>query len=224
MTKTKDQRPKSAVTTEVVGIVLAAGRSQRMGAFKPLLPFGSKTVIETAIENLRSGGIEAVVVVIGTGPRAEELQAYLHNANVIIAINPDPDSEMSSSIACGVRAVPAGTTAVVINPVDHAAVPGQVVTKLLTAWQQGARLVKPSWRQRGGHPVLIDLAFGQELLNLDPDAGLKALFSQHPDQLQRIDVNSNLIARDMDTWDDYLALHQEVFGVPAPEVPPGERA
>ena len=46
-------------------ILLAAGRSSRMGAFKPLLPFGNKTVIECCIDALREGGVETIVVVLG---------------------------------------------------------------------------------------------------------------------------------------------------------------
>lgn len=216
MTKTKDQSPKSH---NVAAIILAAGRSQRMGAFKPLLPFGPKTVVETCIENMRSGGVETVVVVIGQGKRAKELKTHLQNSNVTFAINPDPESEMSASIACGVRALPEGIQAVVINPVDHAAVPGEVVALLLHEWKQDALLVKPSWNQVGGHPVLIDLEFRDELLGLDPDGGLKSFFREHQEHVRRIEVDSNYIARDMDTWDDYLALHQEVFGVAAPELP-----
>ncbi len=216
MTKSKDQRPKSH---EVAAIILAAGRSKRMGAFKPLLPFGPKTVIETCIENMRSGGVETVVVVLGQGPRADELKTHLQNSNVIFAINPDPESEMSASIACGVRVLPEGIQAVIINPVDHAAVPGEVVAVLLSEWKQGARLVKPTWNQRGGHPVLIDLEFRAELLTLDPDGGLKSFFSHRQEQVRRVAVNSNYIARDMDTWDDYVALHQEVFGDAAPNLP-----
>lgn len=222
MTKTKDQRPKTS--RAVSAIILAAGQSTRMGAFKPLLPFGPKTVIDTCIDNMRSGGVETVVVVVGSGPRADKLKSHLQNSNVIFAVNPDPDSEMSSSIACGVRAVPNSTRAVIINPVDHAAVPGEIVALLVNEWQRGALLVKPSWNQRGGHPVLIDLAFRDQLLDLDPRGGLKAFFNQHQDQVKRVEVESNLIARDMDTWDDYLALHQEVFGEPAPALPSGERA
>lgn len=214
--KSKDQSPK---TTAVAAIILAAGRSQRMGAFKPLLPFGPKTVIETCIENMRSGGVETIVVVVGQGPRAEELKTHLNNANVTLAINPEPESEMSASIACGVRALPDGIQAVIVNPVDHAAVPGEVVAMLLGEWTQGAPLVKPTWKERGGHPVLIDLKFRDELLNLDPSGGLKSFFSQHRGQVKRIAVHSNCIARDMDTWDDYVALHQEVFGDAAPELP-----
>ena len=163
-------------TNAVAAIILAAGRSQRMGAFKPLLPFGPKTVIETCIDHLRGGGIETVVVVLGHDPRGDKLKAHLHASNVTFAINPEPESEMSASIACGVRALPEGIQAVVINPVDHAAVPPEVVATLVSEWQQGARLVKPTWKDRGGHPVLIDLSFRDELLKLNPNGGLKTFF------------------------------------------------
>jgi molybdenum cofactor cytidylyltransferase len=223
MTTTENQSPKTQgpqpKTNLVSAIILAAGRSQRMGAFKPLLPFGPKTVIETCIENMRRGGVESVVVVLSRDARAEEIKTRLRNANVTFAINPDAESEMSDSIACGVRALPEEIQAVIINPVDHAAVPCEVVAVLLDDWRQGARLVQPTWNGRGGHPVLIDLKFRDELLNLDSDGGLKTFFSQHRELVSRVAVNSNYIARDMDTWDDYVALHQEVFGDAAPELP-----
>ena len=119
---------------------------------------------------------------------------------------------------------PKATRAVIINPVDHAAVPSEVIAQLINEWTAGVLLVKPTWNERGGHPVLVDLGFRDELLSLDPDGGLKAFFSAHREQVRRIPVNSNYIARDMDTWDDYRALHQEVFGVPPPELPPREPA
>ena len=222
MTKTKDQKPKTNAVNGVSGLILAAGRSERMGAFKPLLPFGPKTIIETCIDNLRYGGVDTIVVVISQGPRAQALKEHLKNARITFAVNPDPRSEMSESIACGVSQLPEETKAVIINPVDHAAVPTSVVEALLREWEQGAKLVKPTWNERGGHPVLADLCFRDELLHLDPDGGLKAFFHGHEGQVVRVPVNSNYIARDMDTWDDYRALHQEVFGVSPPEQIPAK--
>jgi molybdenum cofactor cytidylyltransferase len=221
MTKTKGQKPKTNEVNEVAAIILAAGRSERMGAFKPLLPFGATTVIETCIENIRGGGVDTIVVVLGQGPQSEELKDHLQKSHVTFALNPDPRSEMSASIACGVRALSRAAKAVIINPADHAAVSSEVVAQLITGWKKGALLVKPTWEDRGGHPVLIDLSFRDELLTLDSQAGLKAFFNAHQEQVRRLPVNSNYIARDMDTWDDYCALHQEVFGVPPPErIPP----
>ena len=202
-----------SVVEDIAAIVLAAGRSQRMSAFKPLLPFGAKTVIEACIEYLRSGGIETVIVVLGQGSGAEELKQQLKDSRVIFAVNPDPASEMSVSIACGLRAIPESAKAVVITPADHPAVPAEVVQLLINEWKNGPRLVIPTNKGRGGHPVLIDLGFLDELLSLDPSRGLKGFFDAHRNQVSRVAVDSNYIARDMDTWDDYRALHQEVFGV-----------
>src|ERR687894_245346 len=91
-------------------ILLAAGQSRRMGAFKPLLPFGNKTVVECCIDYLREGGTRNIVVVLGH--RADEIRGLIRN--VTIAINPDPNSEMGASIAAGIQALPETTKAVLI--------------------------------------------------------------------------------------------------------------
>src|SRR5688572_14339353 len=140
MAKTKDQRPTTN-ESEVAAIILAAGRSERMGAFKPLLPFGTRSVIEACIDYLRDAGIETVIVVLGQGPGAKDLREHLLDSGVIFAINPDLRSEMSDSIACGVREIPESAKAVVITPADHPAVPAEVVRKLIDHWKNGARLV-----------------------------------------------------------------------------------
>jgi molybdenum cofactor cytidylyltransferase len=215
MTKIENQRPKTKID-DVAGIILAAGRSQRMGAFKPLLPFGPKTVIETCIDNMRSGGVQTVIVVISQDTRAEEIKTRLLHADIIFAVNPNPESEMSASIAYAVLNTPKTIKAVIINPVDHAAVPGGVISVLIGEWEKGARLVKPISNHRGGHPVLVDMVFRNQLQQLNPEGGLKAFFRKHQDEVKRVEANSIYVARDMDTWDDYRALHQEVFGVPAP--------
>ena len=184
-----------------------------MGAFKPLLPFGNKTVIERCIDYLREGGVDTIVLVLGH--RADDVRAKL--SGVKFAFNPDPDSEMGASIASGVRELPDEAEATLIALSDHPAVPATVVSRLLESWRQGARIVVPTWRERGGHPVLVDLSFKFDLLSLDSSGGLRAFLETHRGEVQRVPVNSPYIARDMDTWDDYRALHEEVTGEAAPE-------
>ena len=200
---------------KVAATLLAAGQSKRMGAFKPLLPFGNKTVIGSCIDYLREGGVETIVVV--TGHRADEVRATLATHNVRFAFNPDPNSEMGASIAAGIRELPDTAEATLIALVDHPAVPARVVATLIDAWTNGARLVIPTWQNRGGHPVLVDLDFKSELLSLSSSGGLRALFENHAREVQRVEVDSPFIARDMDTWDDYVTLHREATGQPAPE-------
>jgi molybdenum cofactor cytidylyltransferase len=196
-------------------ILLAAGQSRRMGAFKPLLPFGNKTVIECCIDYLQQGGVEMIVVVLGH--RAEQVRQTLKNLPVTFALNPDPTSEMGASIAAGVRQLSPFAEATLIALSDHPAVSASVVSTLIERWKSGARLVVPTWQERGGHPILVDLSFKSELLNLSSTGGLKALLAAHPKELERVPVDSPFIARDMDTWDDYQALHREVTGAPAPD-------
>jgi len=196
--------------SEVGAILLAAGRSRRMGTFKPLLPFGETTVIRSCIQNLREAGVEDIVVVLGH--RAEELQQTVADLHLGFAVNLDPTSEMSASIACGVKELPLDTGAMLIALTDQPAVPPDVIRAIVSAWSSGSLLVIPEFQGRGGHPVLVDFSFREKLSNLDGD--LRSFFRAHQERVRRLPVNSHLIARDMDTWDDYCSLHKEVFGVP----------
>jgi CTP:molybdopterin cytidylyltransferase MocA len=196
---------------DIAAIVLAAGRSRRMGVFKPLLPFGDSTVVENCIGNLRAAAVEDIVVVVGH--HAEEIRQQLAARDFTFAVNPNPDSEMGESIARGVEQVNRSVRAVIIALVDHPAVPPAIITILIDEWRRGARLVQPEYKGRGGHPVLIDLAYRNELLALDPADGLRALFAAHRDEVKRVTVESPYVARDMDTWEDYRRLHEDVFGV-----------
>lgn len=186
-----------------------------MGAFKPLLPFGRRTVAETCVANLMSAGVGEVVVVVGH--RADEVRRRLSHLPVRFALNADPESEMGLSIARGVERLSPGARAVLIALVDQPAVPPSVVAALNEAAERtGSRLVVPVYGGRGGHPVRIDLSFRRELTSLDPDRGLRALFESHRAEVLRLPVDSPYVARDMDRWDDYRALHLEVFGTEPP--------
>ena len=195
----------------IAAILLAAGQSRRMGAFKPLLPFGERTVVEACLGNLLEGGVEEVVVVIGH--RADEMRARLAHIPTRFAVNDDAESEMGVSIARGVEQISQAAEAAFIALVDQPAIPPEIIRLLVEERARtGARLIVPEYAGRGGHPVLIDLGFRQELLNLDPQRGLRALFAAHRDQVLRVGVASPYIARDMDRWDDYCELYREVFG------------
>lgn len=192
-----------------------------MGAFKPLLPFGDCRVIQCCIRYLVSGGVENIVVVLGH--RAAEVQAALQKFPVTFALNPDPESPMSDSIACGVRELPPDCQAAFITPADYPAVPSEIVSKLTNYWQSSpAKLLLPEYKERGGHPVLVDMCFRSELLALDPQRGLRSLFDAHREQVIRIPVDSPFVARDIDTWEDYCALYREVIGSEPSELLPDQ--
>ena len=197
-------------------ILLAAGKSRRMGAFKPLLPFGEQVVVEACIKNLLDGGVETLVVVLGH--RAEEMRERLAHLPVSFAVNALEDSGMSVSIARGVERVPAEAGAILIALCDQPAIPPNVIRFLIDEWRRtGAPLLVPEFAGRGGHPVLIDCRFRQKLLELESERGLRSLFDAHREAVRRVPVDSPFVARDMDTWEDYVRLHREVFGSAPPD-------
>jgi molybdenum cofactor cytidylyltransferase len=207
------------VKKEVAAILLAAGRSRRMGAFKPLLPFGEKTVVLACVENLLEGGARRVVAVVGH--RAVEVERELSRyPTVRTVVNEEAESEMGVSIARGLVAVDEEARGLLVALADQPAVPPSVIRAVVGAWRERrAPLVVPTYEGRGGHPVLVDLRFRRELLSLPAERGLRALFDAHREEVLRLPVDSPYIVRDMDTWDEYAALHEEVFGRPAPAAP-----
>jgi molybdenum cofactor cytidylyltransferase len=197
---------------QVSAILLAAGRSRRMGAFKPLLPFGDSTVIKSCLRHLSGAGVSEIVVVLGH--RADELRGHLKDFEVTFAVNPDPESEMSVSIARGLEQISPAANALLIALVDHPAVDSGTIRAITDEWARGSKFVQPEYNGRGGHPVLMDLSFRDELLHLDPEKGLRNFFEAHRVEVRRLAVESPFVARDMDTWEDYVSLHQDVFGRP----------
>jgi len=184
-----------------------------MGAFKPLLPFGGRTVAEACVENLREGGAGEVVVVLGH--RGDELRERLRRYGFVrFASNDEAGSEMGASVARGVEAVSEGAGAILVALVDQPAVPPPVIRDLIEARvRTGARVVMPVWEARGGHPVLVGAELREELTRLDAGEGLRGLLRARASEVLRLPVRSPYVRRDMDTWEDYVALHREVFGV-----------
>ncbi|MGB7921676.1 MAG: nucleotidyltransferase family protein [Pyrinomonadaceae bacterium] len=217
-----EEKPDSSRSSSLIShpyiaaILLAAGRSRRMGAFKPLLTFGQSTVIESCINNLREGGVERIVVV--TGHRGDQLRERLAHLPLSFAVNEDAESEMSVSIARGVERLHDETEALFVALCDQPAVEPWVLRLLIDERAAtGARLVVPEYEGRGGHPVLLDSDFREELMHLDPQRGLRELFDAHREEVRRVPVASAYVARDMDTWEDYVALHEEVLGFRPPD-------
>jgi molybdenum cofactor cytidylyltransferase len=124
---------------------------------------------------------------------------------------------MGVSVARGVEAVSEGADAALVALVDQPAVPPSEIAKLFEARRRtGARLVLPEWEGRGGHPLLVDLSLREELSGVVPEKGLRALFDAHRAEVLRVPAASPYVARDMDTWEEYAALHLEIFGTPPP--------
>jgi putative nucleotidyltransferase with HDIG domain len=205
----------SAATT--AAIVLAAGFSSRMGAFKPLLPFGERTVVDHVVTNLRAAGVERVHVV--TGFEADALAPELTRLGVVRAHNPDFATGMFSSVRAGVASLPADVDAFLLAPVDVPLLrPSTIARVLRAAATRDSAIVYPTFRGKRGHPPLVRRALFAEIVDSVGDGGLRALLARHEDAASEIAVFDWGCLVDMDRRDDYRLLAAALASHCVPDV------
>jgi molybdenum cofactor cytidylyltransferase len=175
-----------------------------MGRPKLLLEVEGRPIIRHAVERVISAGIRHVFVV--AGPDHEGLAQALDGLPVRFAVNPTPEAGQGSSVSAGVRALAAGTTAVLIALGDQPGVPAEVIPALLEALKRpGKCIAAPRYADGLGNPVLFAASIFPELLVLAGDRGARAVVLQDPSRLAQVDIGSPM-PKDIDTPEDYESL------------------
>lgn len=188
----------------ICGIVLAAGRSRRMGEPKALLAAGDETFLHRAIRALREGGCAYVVVVTARlddeAARRIAEEAALLDAG--IAVNPAAESQQADSLRVGLRSLPPEAEAAVVAPVDVPDVSGALVRAVIDAHRRtGAPVALPAREGRHGHPVLFARRVFQELMRPELPQGARTVVHAHARHLAEVPVDA--LPADLDTPEEY---------------------
>jgi molybdenum cofactor cytidylyltransferase len=187
----------------IVGIVLAAGLSRRMGKTKLLLPLDGKALVRWAVEGLRPY-VDGVIVV--TPPDDAALRIALDGLDVTFATNERPEEGQGTSIAAGARALPADAEAVVIALGDQPRLPtGLLATLRETFERAGKPIVAPVYQGTQGTPVIFAASLFDELRALEGDAGARALVRRDPSRVAVVTIDAPM-PPDVDTPEDYARL------------------
>jgi molybdenum cofactor cytidylyltransferase len=185
-------------------IVLAAGASNRMGSPKALLAIEGTTFLGRIAQTARAAGSTSVIAVVGP-PDGDQVKAKLP-PGVATSFNPDPSRGMLSSIQAGVQALPRGSVAALVWPVDQPEVSEATVRRILGA--HPGKIVVPRHGGKGGHPVRVPAKLFAAIAALPPEAGLRALYELHPADLLMIEVDDAAVTRDIDTPQDLEGLRK----------------
>lgn len=206
----------------VTAIVPAAGASRRMGEPKLLLPFrgpaGGDTVIGSTLTALLEGGAGRACIV--TRPDDQDLVDRLRGrSGVVLAVNPEPERGMLSSILAGLAALGGPEAlrergeALLVSPGDLPALSARTVAAVIAALggsaggsEKGAGLAVPIHRGRRGHPLAIAPGLAVELPHLDLSVGLRQLLERHRQEVVEVPVDHPGCVRDVDTPEDYRRL------------------
>jgi molybdenum cofactor cytidylyltransferase len=187
----------------IAAIVLAAGRSERMGQPKMILPWGMETVIGHVVRVLVDAGVDDVVVV--TGGARREVEAALTDLPVRTAFNPDYASgEMLQSLKVGLAMLNTDQTAALVTLGDQPQIQVKVVDQLLHTYRQyGYPLIVPSFEMRRGHPWLLDKVLWPDVMTLETAATLRDFLNAHGKQIHYLNVPEASVLADLDTPQDY---------------------
>jgi len=197
--------------TSITGIVVAAGRSTRMGRgqgeSKLLLPWADgRSIVETTVEALLASAVDEVIVVIGHD--RQRIASRLESYSVRLVNNDDYEAGLSASIRCGVEA--AGTTSrgFLIALADMPRIAPTTIDVLCNRLAHAGpdAIVVPVMDGRRGHPVVFGQDHRAGLLTLSGDKGARGLMEANTENVFEVAVNDSGIFADVDTPQAYEAL------------------
>ena len=192
---------------KISGIILAAGRSERMNRVKQLLPFRDRTILGQVVENALSSSLDEVVVVLGHA--AEQIRRSVDFGDAKVVFNEDFGLGQSASLQAGLAAITNENAAALFILGDQPLVGADIMDGIIERYQQhSARIVIPTYGGKRGNPVLIDRSVFSRLESLSGDVGARILFGEYAREIMEIEMGREDTVFDVDTWDDYLRLSE----------------
>lgn len=189
--------------TNVAAVVLAAGRSSRMGQPKLLMRFHGRTVLEHTLERVAQAGVEPVVVVVGN--RGEETAALVRPPAEVV-VNSRFAEGMSTSLRAGIEAVAGRCAAALVVLGDQPLLAPALVRDLVALYRSsGKPIVQPLYGAQPGNPVLFDRSLFPEVLQAQGDVGARDVVRRHAAEVARLPAPLEQ-ALDVDTPDDFERL------------------
>ena len=186
------------------GLILAAGESRRMGFPKALLPYREETFLDR-LARLFAARCAPVIVVLGA--EAERIRAGVHPAATFV-VNPDWARGQTTSMQCGLRAVPPDADGVLFTLVDHPAVRPATIDALLV--EPCTALVRvPRCHGHRGHPIWFSRELIAEFLALPETGAARDVVHSHAAQTEFLDVDDPGILADIDDPEAYRGLTGE---------------
>jgi len=191
----------------IAALVLAAGRSARMGAInKLLIGIDGKTMVRRVAETALAAGLKPVIAV--TGYERAKIETALSGLAVICVDNPDFAQGLSSSLKRGLAALPDDVDGVLVCLGDMPLIAAADIGRILAAFNpsEGREIVVPTCSGKRGNPVLWGKRFFAEMRNLAGDTGAKHLIGVYPDAVAEVETASDAVLTDIDTPQALAAL------------------
>ena len=195
----------------IAAVVLAAGRSTRMGAVnKMLAEIGGKPLVRIAAEQALASRAKPVIVV--TGHERERVEAALAGLPVRFVHNPNYVDGLGTSLKVGIAAVPEDADGAIVCLGDMPQVDSALIDRLIAAFdpERGALVVVPSIEGRRGNPVVWSRRFFHDLMSIPGDIGARHLIASYAEAVVEVPVLGEAALADVDTPEALTAMKAEI--------------
>jgi molybdenum cofactor cytidylyltransferase len=191
----------------VAAVILAAGRSSRLGRPKQLLTFHGETLIRRSVRAAAEGGCDPVIAVVGS--LGDAIQRELRSTSTIVVENPEWQRGLGTSIRRGLQEIGDSIGAVVLLTCDQPLVDKALIAQLIGVHEKTRKqIVASSYANTLGVPALFDRSCFADLLALPDDSGAKTLLTSRPNDVAAVTFEQGAI--DIDTPEDFERLIAKV--------------
>ena len=192
----------------LAGIILAAGESSRMGRPKACVLHEGRSFLEHTVNCLLACRVSNITVVTGTHHDVIVDAVQTSGLDVKVLRNLRAAEGQFVSLQTGIRSLPADVDGVMVHLVDHPFVKHSTPLAMVEWFKQTrSPLVIPSHDNRRGHPVILSAELFDDLLQGQPEEGMRSFFQRHEKKIVHVEVDDPGIRIDIDTPKD-LAVHK----------------
>ncbi len=202
----RDRRPKSR-SGGIVGIVLAAGQSTRMGrANKLLAEIDGRPMVVHAVDAMLGSKVEQVILV--TGHEATLVRGAVGDRPLTIVHNTSFAQGLSTSLKSALDALPSGASSLLVGLGDMPRIRSTDIDRLIAAFNplEGRSICVPTVKGKRGNPVLFSIDYLEEMRGIEGDVGARHLIGAHAEQVVEIEMDDDAALIDVDTKEALAAL------------------
>ena len=189
---------KSHAEPRITALVLAAGSSSRMGSANKLIGEVAGTpLVRRAVNAALASHASSVIVV--TGHQAQQVESLVAGPGVSVVRNPDYAKGLSTSLRCGIAALPADAEGVIVLLGDMPCIRAVHLDMLLERYTMQPGIIVPMKQGRYGNPILWPRLHFKEMQAITGDHGARELLLRHADQIVSVEMDTEAIFTDVDT-------------------------
>ena len=195
----------------IAGVVLAAGRSSRMGGPNKLLAeIGGKPLVRIVTDAVLASRARPVVVV--TGHQRDKVEAALAGLPVKFVHNPLFADGLGTSLKAGIAALPADADGAIVCLGDMPQVDAGLIDRLIGAFDpdHGALVVVPTIDGKRGNPVVWSRRFFPDLMTVEGDVGARYLIGRYTEAVAEVPLTGTAALTDVDTPEALEAVRAEL--------------